>query len=137
MMDILTDNDLLSGSGTLDAEHNLQLNLLIAFRRAVADGDLHGEATELLDRFYDFSSVHYASEETLMRLYQYAHFESHAEDHRRTLEQLQDIRANWRSGQSPLALEQIVALLEGTVHHIKSSDRAFADYLLRLGLGPG
>lgn len=126
-----------SGSSDIDEEHNLQVSLLFAFRRAVLEGLGRDEAAELLDRFVDFTKVHFASEETLMRLYQYPQLAAHAEDHQRTLEQIAEIRATWLTGQGDAAADQTHRLVDWTLQHIESADKAFGRYLLRLGIGPG
>jgi hemerythrin len=126
-----------SGSSTIDDEHNLQVSLLFAFRRAAIEGLAKDEAAELLDRFVDFTKVHFASEEMLMRLYQYPQLAAHAEDHQQTLEQLADIRAAWLTGKAEAAADYTQRLVDWTLQHIESADKAFGRYLLRLGIGPG
>jgi hemerythrin len=126
-----------SGSGDIDDEHNLQVSLLFAFRRAALERLGKDEAAELLDRFVDFTKVHFASEETLMRLYQYPQLAAHAEDHQRTLEQIAEIRDTWLAGQGEAAADLTQRLVDWTLQHIESADKAFSRYLLRLGIGPG
>lgn len=137
MTQALLNDTLVSGFRTVDNEHHLQLNLLSAVRQIVLDGESSREVEELLDRFIDFTRVHFASEAALMRLYQYSHFDSHIREHERTLEQLEALRIEWRSGRAQLTLDRVDTLGDWIRDHIASADRAFGRYLVRLGVGPG
>lgn len=137
MTNALLSEALVSGFRGVDNEHHLQISLLAALRQSVIDGQSGAEVDELLDRFIDFTKVHFASEASLMRLYQYSHFGAHVHEHDRTLEQLDALRTDWRSGLVNLTLERIDLLSEWIEDHITSADRAFGRYLVRLGVGPG
>lgn len=128
---------LISGSRAVDNEHHLQLGLLDAVRQAVVGERDADEVAELLDRFVDFTKLHFASEASLMRLYQYAHFEAHMREHDRTVEQLEAMRLDWRAGHAHLTLDRMDTLADWIEDHIATADRAFGRYLVRLGVGPG
>jgi hemerythrin-like metal-binding protein len=92
MKDSGSEEGLLTGYRGLDGEHQMQLELLTAFRRAVGDGQGHAAIDEILDRLVDYTKVHFSSEQLLMRLYQYPRYQEHVDDHERTIECLEDLR---------------------------------------------
>ena len=137
MTNALLSDTLISGFRSVDNEHYLQISLLATVRRAVAENASRPGLEDLLDRFVDFTKLHFASEATLMRLYQYAQFDAHVREHDRTLDQLEALRADWSAGRVKLTLDRMDRLAEWIEDHIMSADRAFGRYLVRLGVGPG
>ena len=137
MNNALLSDSLVSGFRSVDNEHHLQISLLAAVRRAVAEGTLGSRVEDLLNRFIDFTKVHFASEATLMRLYQYAQLDAHILEHERTMQQLEALRADWQAGRIKLTLDRMDRLADWIEDHISSADRAFGRYLVRLGVGPG
>jgi hemerythrin len=135
--DRATMEPLVSGYRPIDNEHHLQLSLLAAVRRAVLEKLAQQDVEDILDRFVDFSKVHFASETTLMRLYQYPSYAAHTAEHDRTMEQLEALRSDWRAGRVGLTLDRVDLLADWIQEHIGSADRAFGRYLVRLGVGPG
>jgi hemerythrin len=137
MNEISSDERFISGHRTVDNEHRLQLSLLAAVRQAVADARPAAEIEEILERFVDFTKVHFASEASLMRLFQYPQYQSHTEEHDHTLEQIEELEAARRSGRTALTLQRVDALSAGIRQHMLSTDDALGRYLVRLGVGPG
>lgn len=137
MTNALLSDALISGVRSVDNEHHLQVSLLAAVRRAIAEDAAQPGLEDLLNRFVDFTKLHFASEAALMRLYQYAQSEAHVREHDRTLDQLEALRADWLAGRVKLTLDRMDRLSEWINDHIASADRAFGRYLVRLGVGPG
>jgi hemerythrin-like metal-binding protein len=131
-----SEEGLLTGYSGLDGEHQMQLELLTAFRRAVEDSHELAAIDEILDKLVDYTKVHFSSEQLLMRLYQYPSYQEHVDDHERTIERLEDLRRAQLVGKS-MALEAADELSEWIFAHIRSADRALGHFLARLGVGPG
>jgi len=128
---------LTSGFRRLDAEHNLQLSLLTAFRRALTLQRPDDELDEILVRLVDFTKLHYASEQSLMRLYGYPHIDEHVAHHDRSLDRLQQLQGTWRAGDPRISDRIAIELGQSIEAHIHGADRALAQFLTRLGVGPG
>jgi hemerythrin len=133
----MPDEAFISGYRTVDDEHRLQLTLLAGVRQAVADARPASEIEDILERFVDFTKVHFASEASLMRLFQYPQYQRHTVEHDRTLEQIEELRAARHRGQVALTLQRVDTLSEWIRQHILSTDDALGRYLVRLGVGPG
>lgn len=137
MKDSGYDEDIASGFRGLDGEHRLQLDLLGSLRTAIAEGRSREDVDEIFDRLIDYTRVHFASEQTLMRLYQYPHAAQHTEDHDGAVQHLQEMRSAQLDGDEGLAIEVADRLTEALTRHILTSDRALGFFLVRLGVGPG
>lgn len=137
MKDQAQDELFLTGYRSLDSEHHMQMGLLDAFSRAVDTRLSRDVVDEILDRLVDYTQMHFSSEQLLMRLYQYPQFQEHQDDHDRTVEHLQDLRAACLAGDRQLSLETAGELASHLRGHIRTADRALGYFLVRLGVGPG
>lgn len=135
MRDSGRDETMTSGFRGLDGEHHVQIELLTAFRRAVADGRPRSEIDEIFDRLIDFTKIHFNSEQLLMRLYQYPAYQQHVDDHDDTVDRLQELRHAYLAGERELACTHADDLAEKLLGHIRSDDRALGSFLVRLGVG--
>jgi hemerythrin-like metal-binding protein len=123
-----------TGVAEVDVEHQLQVQLVDALRGAVAGGREPAVLAELLQQLQDVSSVHFGSEELLMRLHAWERYEMHVEEHRRLLEELEALKARFAEGGGAslaVPLDQLQAWLAG---HIRGADRTFAEYVAGGGL---
>jgi hemerythrin len=68
-MDSGLDNAMTTGFRGIDGEHHVQLELLGALRNGLLAPSDRAEIDEILDRLVDYTKVHFASEQLLMRLY--------------------------------------------------------------------
>ena len=82
-MDSGLDNAMITGFRGIDGEHHVQLELLGALRSVLTAGEERGRIDEILEQLVDYTKVHFASEQLLMRLYNYPHIQQHQADHGR------------------------------------------------------
>ena len=137
MRDPGLDAEALSGDRGLDSEHHVQIDLLRAFRRAAGDEHAQHEMDEILERLTDYTKAHFASEQLLMRLYNYPQYQEHAADHEATLQRLEEMCQAHREGDGWIAVAAAGSLAQLITSHIRTTDRALGEYLVRLGVGPG
>jgi hemerythrin-like metal-binding protein len=127
------DEGIGTGVDTMDTEHRLQVSLVNALEEALRSGDEPDLALRTLQQLVDFTSVHFHSEELMMRLYSYPQLDNHAQAHAKLLEQVQRINDQQRANETGEAMETVKELRGWLVNHIKSMDQAFALWLARNG----
>jgi len=132
MEDHLMEQSMDVGFDQIDGEHRVQVGLLSALRDAVTKGRAEAEVNEILEQLIDYTKVHFMSEELLMRLYEYPHYEAHVAEHDRMVEQIEQARERQQSGDAAATTETLEATLAGLVGHIGRSDRTLGVYLERL-----
>jgi hemerythrin len=113
----------------IDRQHTLQLDLLRALAEAVDAGSERRLLDEILDRLVDFTDIHFASEQMLMRLYSYPDFQVHLQQHEETLERIAGLRRRLDDGGGGIDRRAIETLSAWIVDHIRYADRIFAQYL--------
>ena len=127
------DEGIGTGVDTMDTEHRLQVSLVNALEEAIRSGTDAALVDRTLQQLVDFTSVHFHSEELMMRLYSYPQLENHALAHRKLMEQVERLRDQQRANETGDAIETIAELRGWLVNHIKSMDQAFALWLARNG----
>jgi len=130
------DEGLGTGIPAVDAEHRLQVSLINALDEVLRQGTDKALAERTLQQLVDFTSVHFLSEELMMRLYAFPNHDAHALEHGRLLEQLEAIRRAAGADDRAAALQLIEALRTWLVSHIKSMDQGFALWCARNGIKP-
>jgi hemerythrin len=85
-------NPLRIGDHTIDAEHDLQMQLLDSLSISLQkDGDF-SPTRYVLEQFIEFSDMHFPSEQLVMRLHGYPGYEAHLEEHTRLMKKVREIR---------------------------------------------
>ena len=104
---------------TIDAEHQVQIQLLNELRRVLRDG---GDAAELRERLTDYCRAHFMSEELLMRLHAYPDYDDHVADHEQMLDALDGLTG----------AQEVDALAAFLLRHIGGRDAKLHGYLERV-----
>jgi hemerythrin len=119
-----------AGRGEMEAEHQVQVSLLYALREAATAKETEN-ARELLERLTEYSKIHFAAEQLLMRLYQYDGYGGHVAEHEEMIEALEAL------GNGHQTERWIDALDASLVRHMRGADRALGHYLAGLGRDEG
>jgi len=117
------------GEKVIDAEHDLQMQLLDSLSQAIQRGGELSPMKYILEQFIEFSDMHFLSEQLVMRLHGYPGYEPHLEEHTRLMKKVREIRANLMKGESEPSLTLVQELRTWLVEHIATEDSAFGAYL--------
>jgi hemerythrin-like metal-binding protein len=130
------DEGIGTGIASIDQEHRLQVSLLNALEEVLRQGTDRPLAERTLQQLVDFTSVHFHSEELVMRLYAYPQLDAHALEHGRLLDQVEQIRRSSAGNDAARALELVASLRTWLTSHIRSMDQGFALWCARHGIRP-
>ena len=117
------------GEKSIDAEHDLQMQLLDSLSQAIQRGGDLSPMKYILEQFIEFSDMHFLSEQLVMRLHGYPGYEPHLEEHTRLMKKVREIRANLMRGEKQPSLVLVQELREWLVQHIATEDVAFGSFL--------
>ena len=117
------------GDKTIDAEHDLQMQLLDSLSHALAKGGDFSPTRHILEQFIEFSDMHFLSEQLIMRLNSYPGYESHLEEHTRLMKKVREIRETIVRGERVSSLQLIPELRDWLLNHIATEDAAFGEFL--------
>jgi hemerythrin-like metal-binding protein len=125
------DEGIGTGVGSMDTEHRLQVSLVNALEEVLRQNQDRAVADRTFAQLVDFTSVHFHSEELMMRLYAYPQLDLHAAAHAKLLEQVGAIKARYDAEGAAEALQVVAELRGWLVNHIKSMDQGFAGWLAK------
>lgn len=129
MHDVLHIEPVKLGDKTIDAEHDLQMQLLDSLSQALAKGGDFAPTRHILEQFIEFSDMHFLSEQLIMRLNAYPAYEAHLEEHTRLMKKVRQIRENIVRGENVSSLQLLLELRDWLMRHIASDDAAFGEFL--------
>jgi len=117
------------GEKSIDAEHDLQMQLLDSLSQAIQRGGELSPMKYILEQFIEFSDMHFLSEQLVMRLHGYPGYEPHLEQHTRLMKKVREIRANLMRGENQPSLVLVKELRDWLMQHIATEDAAFGTFL--------
>jgi hemerythrin-like metal-binding protein len=117
------------GEKMIDAEHDLQMQLLDSLSQAIQRGGEISPMKYILEQFIEFSDMHFLSEQLVMRLHGYPGYEPHLEEHTRLMKKVREIRANLIKGERQPSLVLVEELRAWLIEHIATEDAAFGTFL--------
>jgi hemerythrin len=129
MHDTLNSAPVKIGDKTIDAEHDLQMQLLDSLSQSLAKGGDFDPTHHILEQFIEFSDMHFLSEQLIMRLHSYPAYETHLEEHTRLMKKVREIRENIVRGEKVSSLQLILELRDWLLSHIATEDAAFGEFL--------
>jgi hemerythrin-like metal-binding protein len=130
------DDGIGTGVGSMDTEHRLQVSLVNALEEVLRQDQDRALADRTLAQLVDFTSVHFHSEELMMRLYAYPQLQVHAAAHAKLMDHAAEIRRRWEAHETAEALDVVAELRGWLVNHIRSMDQSFALWLAKNDIRP-
>jgi hemerythrin len=116
------------GVPEIDSEHDLMLGVVRALEGAVASGP-RPQVEALLQQLSEFTRVHFATEEIMMRLYAYPEFGRHQLEHAKLVDQIDQVRAEFASGSVQPTKSFATALRHWFTEHVRTHDLALARFV--------
>jgi hemerythrin len=129
MTEILHTAPVKIGDQTIDAEHDLQMQLLDSLAQALERGGDFAPTRYILEQFIEFSDMHFLSEQLVMRLHGYPAYETHLEEHTRLMKKVREIKENVFRAEKAPSVHMIRELRDWLLTHIATEDAAFGEYL--------
>jgi|SRR5215469_4160999 len=113
----------------MDAEHDVQMQMLDSLAAALENRGNFASMKLVLEQFIEFSDLHFLSEQLVMRLHSYPGYEAHLEEHTRLMKKLREIREKVFGEEKILGLELIKELRAWLLAHMASHDLVFGEFL--------
>ena len=118
-----------TGESSIDAEHDLQMQLLDSLSNALETGADFAPVKSILEQFIEFSDMHFLSEQLVMRLHNYPAYEPHLQEHTRLMKKVREVHESILRGEKKPSLQLITELRDWLIDHIASEDVAFGEFL--------
>ena len=120
------------GIPEIDAQHRTLTECITLIKEGMTGYAPWSFVDLALVRLADFARIHFAVEESLMRIHRYPELERHVREHRQFADRLEKLQE--MSPRVDASTETIVFLQEWLHGHIMTSDRHYAAYLPKAGV---
>lgn len=128
-------NDQLSvGIEEIDAQHKVLVEIVNQLHTAILAHHGSSEVLAVLDELVDYTRIHFAVEEALMRVLAYPDYDSHKQGHEALLEQVLDFRHRVVDQGRVVTFELMHFLKQWLLVHIMESDQAYAPHFIARGV---
>lgn len=122
------------GIEEIDNQHRVLVNLLNDLNAATLAHHGAQEAPQILEKLIDYTRIHFAVEESLMRLFDYPDYESHKDSHDKLVEEVLRLRHRVVVERKPITFELLHFLKKWLTIHIMESDAHYTPYFLSRGI---
>jgi hemerythrin-like metal-binding protein len=117
-----------------DAQHQTLVRMLNELHTAMLEGRGKDAVGTTLDGLVRYTETHFADEEQLMAKHAFPGLGSHSAEHRKLIEQVQQLQEQHRSGRSALSVDVLAFLKDWLVHHIQGTDKQYGAYFQTKGV---
>ena len=114
---------------SVDAQHQNLFRMAGELHNAMAAGRARGILAKTLDRLVQYTAMHFAHEERLMRAHHYPHLAEHKAEHEALTSQVLKFQADFQNGRTTLTIQLLQFLKDWLEKHILGSDMKFAPFV--------
>lgn len=130
-------SDVLSvGIEEIDDQHKVLVDLVNEMHDAIHQRHGSDVVKEILSKLADYTRIHFAVEESLMRILAYPEYEEHKTQHEELLHTVQDLQEKVETGKTAIGFELMHFLKIWLTRHIMESDQKYSTYFLDAGAKP-
>jgi len=117
------------GVGSVDSQHQNLFAMGRELHAAMVAGQGKAALGRILARLVQYTTVHFAHEERLMRLYDYPGFAAHRAQHEALTKQVVKFQEDFDAGRAAMTVQLLQFIRNWLQHHIQESDQRLAPYL--------
>jgi len=129
-------DELSVGIEEIDAQHKVLAELINKMHTAIQDRHGNQVVREILEELSDYTRIHFAVEESLMRILDYPGYEEHHEQHQQLLEQVVELKTKVDEGKASIGFELMHFLKLWLTKHIMEEDMNYSGFFLAAGARP-
>lgn len=124
------------GIEEIDAQHKVLLSLLNDMHEAIQQQRSREVAKEILEKLMDYTRIHFAVEESLMRILGYPGYEEHKQQHVELMLSIGELSRKMERGKITIGFELQYFLKNWLTKHIIGTDKDYTGYFLQAGIAP-
>ena len=131
---VVWDDSLSVGIQEIDEQHQVLVGLVNELHEAILLQ--HGDRLchDILERLVDYTRVHFAVEEALMRLLGYRDYHQHKCHHEALLDQISQLQAKANGGRKSISFELLQFLKRWLTKHIMEEDQQYVGCFKAAGI---
>jgi hemerythrin len=128
-------DELSVGIEEIDTQHKILVGLV---NRLFDETIVHQAGPEVLNEILheliEYTIIHFAVEESLFRIFDYPHTETHTKHHNELKAQVLELQDKLKRGEAKLNTELLLFLKKWLQHHILEEDKLYGPFLVQQGV---
>ena len=130
-------SDVLSvGIEEIDAQHKVLVGLVNEMHEAIHQRHGSEVVGDILEQLADYTRIHFAVEESLMRILGYPGYEEHKLEHEELIQHVHELQHKVETGKTSIGFELMLFLKGWLTNHIMESDQQYAEFFIEAGAKP-
>ncbi len=117
------------GIASIDAQHQNLFAIAAELYRSMGAGQGKLAMGRILDRLVQYTAMHFAHEERLMRQHGYPDFEKHKAEHDALTKRVLEFQNEFQTGKVAMTVQVLQFLRQWLESHIQGSDQRYAPHL--------
>lgn len=127
--------DLSVGVQEIDEQHKVLVGLLNKLYEAIIlRQDNSKTIHSIVNELNQYTIIHFAVEESLMRIFDYPLYEEHKRHHQELTKQVADLRSKLQNNETAISMDLLNFLRHWLTEHIMGDDKKYGPFLLERGL---
>jgi len=122
------------GIQEIDEQHKHLVGLINQLYTALAQKQNREKLSTVLNELVDYTKVHFAVEECLMRLFDYKDYEPHKAIHDDIVSKVLTFQAKFNAGDDKVGMELLMFLKDWLLTHIQKIDTSYSAHLTKHGV---
>ncbi len=124
------------GIEEIDEQHKLLVDLVNKMHEAIHQRHGSEVVNSILKDLADYTRIHFAVEESLMRILNYPDYEAHKEIHEELLHSVTDLQEKVATGKKSIGFELMHFLKTWLTKHIMEEDMQYSSFFISAGAQP-
>jgi hemerythrin len=129
-------DELSVGIEEIDEQHKVLVGLVNRMHDAIEEHHGSEAVVEILTELADYTKIHFAVEESLMRILGYPGYEDHKVIHDELLEHVVELQDKVAAGRTAISFELMHFLRTWLSKHIMEEDMQYSGFFLASGVKP-
>ena len=121
------------GIQEIDEQHKILVDLLNQLHQAIIHHHGAEVCSGIMNKLCEYTKIHFAVEESILRILDYPDYESHKTHHEELLNQVQQLRTKMETENHSISFELLHFLKKWLTIHIMEEDSAYTEHLLSCG----
>ena len=130
---IIWTDELSVGIEEIDEQHKVLVNLINKMHTAIEEHHGSDVVSEILSELADYTKIHFAVEESLMRILDYPGYEDHKVIHDELLDNVLELQKKVAFGKTAISFELMHFLKSWLSKHIMEEDMQYTGFFIAAG----
>lgn len=122
------------GIEEIDSQHKVLVELINEMHEAIHERHGSEAVRDVLSKLADYTKIHFAVEESLMRILGYPDYEGHKAQHEALIKNVIDLQRKVDSGHTAIGFELMHFLKVWLTRHIMESDQQYGHFFMEAGV---